>query len=202
MIVRRCARWHRGVAAVAAIVVGAFATAAPATAHSETGVLGIEVTPGASPRTANVRVLLEFSGDRHVVPGATVVAAATGPNGAVVPETPMTDRGDGRYEITLTMPVPGTWTVTATAAEPAATATSTVVVTDDAPPTTTSTTRPTGAAGSPSERAVSRTGDGGNGGDGGNDDDGSLTVVLIGAIAVAAAAVGAVVLARRRGARH
>ena len=193
MSVRRCVRWHRVVVAVAVIAIGAFATVVPATAHSETGVLGIEVTPGASPRTANVRVLLEFSGDRHVVPGASVVAAATGPNGAVVPETPMTDRGDGRYEVTLTMPVPGTWTVTATAVDPAGTATSTVVVTDESPPTTTSTPRPTDAPESSSERADAPDEDSGNG------DNGSLGLVLIGVIAVVVVAVGGVVIARRRG---
>ena len=40
------------------------------------------------------------------------------PGSSAVPDTPMADRGEGRYEATLTMPVPGAWTVTATAIDP------------------------------------------------------------------------------------
>lgn len=190
-------QWHLGLVGVAVILIGAVATAVPAAAHSEIGVLGIEVTPGASARTANVRVLLEFSGDRHVVPGATVVAAATGPNGAVVPETPMTDRGEGRYEVTLTMPEPGAWTVTATSVDPVATATSTVVVSDEPPPATTSPPPLTDVRESSGERADSRRQDDGHG------DEGGVGLALIGVVAVVVVAVGAAAVARRRGrARH
>ena len=179
-----------------AVLAAFLATSAVAFAHSETGVLGIEATPGSSPRTVNVRVLLEFSGDRHVVPGATVVAAATGPDGIAVPDTPMTDRGEGRYDVTLTVPAPGTWTVTATAIDPSASATASVQVTDELPPTSTQPSppaddRPASTDDRTARADSSRRSDGSGG-------DGWIGVAAIGALVVVAVGVAAAVVARRR----
>jgi len=85
-----------------------------------------------------VKVLLEYANDREVVPGATVTGAATGPDGATVAATPLADRGQGVYEVTLTLPAPGDWTVSVTAADPVAAAEATVTV-SAAPSTTTGT---------------------------------------------------------------
>jgi len=192
VILRRCARSRRTFAVFVTIVAALVVTNAVAFAHSESGVLGIEATPGGGPLTVNVRVLLEYSGDRHVVPGATVVAAATGPNGTAVPDTPMTDRGEGRYEVTLTVPSPGPWTVTATAIDPSASTTASVQVTDRPSPTTTPTASPPDDRDGSSDRVDSvRDRDGGG-------DDGWIGAGAIGALAVVAVGAATVVLARRR----
>jgi len=122
---RRATRALLGVVAAGLLVV---AIAGPAGAHSATGFMGIEVTPGPAPLTAKVRVLLEYASDRHAVPGATVTATATGPDGAAVGPVPLDDRGEGAYDAVLTLPAAGAWTVTVTAVDPVATATEAVTV--------------------------------------------------------------------------
>ena len=122
---RRTVRTLLGTGAAVLLVV---TVAGPASAHSASGVMGIEVTPGPAPLTAEVRVLLEYANDRHVVPGATVTATASGPDGAAVGPVTLADRGEGSYSAVLTMPAAGAWTVTVTAADPAAAATEAVTV--------------------------------------------------------------------------
>ncbi|MFA5885885.1 MAG: FixH family protein [Acidimicrobiia bacterium] len=182
-------------ALVAAVL---FALTAPAAAHGAAGTLGIEVIPGATPLTATVRVLLEYANDREVVPGATVVATATGPDGRTVGATPLADQGRGVYEGTLTLPAAGTWTVTVTATEPAATAQATVAVGATG-------TSPTTLAGTPLTR-LADPGDVRTSSDrasraersAGGDDGGSSTAVIAVIAVVALVAAGAVVLVVRR----
>jgi hypothetical protein len=115
-------------------------------AHGSVGTMGLEVTPGSEPRTARVRVLLEFANDRHLATGATVTATASGPDGAVIAPAPLTERAEGRYEAVLPLPRAGAWTVTVTATGPDATARADVTVLDAgapaAPTTTTATATP------------------------------------------------------------
>ena len=88
MIATRATRATR--AARAALVVlglaGALLGLGPlpdAGAHGSVGTMGLEVTPGSEPRTARVRVLLEYASDRHLATGATVTATASGPSAVV-----------------------------------------------------------------------------------------------------------------------
>jgi hypothetical protein len=131
----------RSIALVGVVLGLLLALAGTAAAHGATGTMGIEVTPGAAPLTAKVRILLEYSNDREVATGATVVAEATGPDGATVGPVPLGDQGQGSYEGVLTMPSEGSWTITVTASDPSATASAefsaTRATTTDVPATTT-----------------------------------------------------------------
>jgi hypothetical protein len=168
------------------------ALATSAGAHNDTATMGIEVTPGPEPLTAKVRVLLEYTSDGDVAPGALVVAEATGPDGAAVAATPLADVGGGNYEAVMAMPSEGSWLVTVTATNPAAAASAdigleaaTVTVVPDAP------TSPDPEV-DISADAVRRT-------EAPSSDDGpSPALVALIAVAVVAALGAAVVVVRRR----
>ncbi len=135
----------------------------PAGAHGGVGTMGLEVTPGPEPQSARVRVLLEYAGDRHLATGAVVTAAATGPAGAALAPTPVPEVAEGRYTTVVALPAPGTWTVTVTAADPAATARAEVTVIDAATaPATGPATTPTRSTDGGSDRAAARRDDGGD----------------------------------------
>jgi len=180
----RTARLLAGAVAPFAILL---AVALPAGAHGSVGTLGIEVTPGAAPLTATVRVLLEYANDREVAPGATVVAEAIGPDGATVGPTPLADRGQGSYEAVLTMPAAGPWTVTVTASDPAATASGSVTVSA----TPTATTAPDADVRISADQATRERRP---------SDDGGPSPALLAAVAVVLVAAAGVtfVLVRRR----
>lgn len=162
-------------------------TTSHAGAHSATGTLGIEATPGPAPLTAHVRVLLEYSNDREVAPGASVVARAAGPDGHSVGDTPLTDVGNGVYDGTLTMPAAGSWKVTVTATNPSATADATVAVVAALTPTATTDTIGTSSDAVSKDRGA------------GTEDDGTSALWIGAVVVVVAAAVTAgVVLVRRR----
>jgi hypothetical protein len=184
---------------VAAIVVVLLALAAPAGAHGDTGTMGIEVTPASpagEPPRVRVRVLLEYANDRDVAPGATVVATATGPDGATVGPVPLTDRGQGRYDTEVTLPVAGSWTVTVTATNPTASASAGIslepATTSLVPGTTTPGTSADGIDTSSDRIARDPTAS--------SDDGAGTSPVLLAviAIAVVAVAAGVVTLVRRR----
>jgi hypothetical protein len=165
---------------------------APAAAHGDTGTLGIEVTPGTAPLSAQVRLLLEYANDGDVAPGATVVAEAVGPDGARVGPVPATDRGAGRYDALLTMPTAGTWTVSVTSTNPAASASAEISVATTAA-TTTPSTRPADDVEASSQRASRTEAD-----DDSSDGSPSPLVLVVIAVALVAAIVLAFNLVRRR----
>jgi len=186
-----------------ATVLAVVSPAAPAGAHGAQGTLGIEVTPGAAPLTAKVRVLLEYANDREVAPGATVTASAAAPGGQTVGAQPLADEGKGAYETTLTMPAAGQWTVTVTASDPTATAQAPVVVSATA---STPTSVASGSGGTltgdlgdvrTSSDEANRESTSGNDGDDDRGDSRAAWIVVIGVVLVGAA-VGAVLVVRRR----
>jgi hypothetical protein len=164
---------------------------APAAAHGETGTLGIEVTPGAAPLSAQVRLLLEYANDRDVAPGATVVAEAVGPDGVRVGPVPATDRGAGRYDAVLALPAAGTWTVSVTSTNPAASASAEVSLAATA--ATTPSTRPADDVKASSQQASRTVGD-----DDSSDGSPSPLVLVVIAIVLVAAIGVAFHLVRRR----
>lgn len=188
----RSARRQFGVAlaAVAATLLACAGLAGPAAAHGPTGTMGIEVVPGATPLTADVRVLLEYANDREVVPGATVVGTATGPDGQTVAPTPLADKGSGVYEVTLPLPVPGTWAVSVTAADPVAAAEATVTV--RAAPSTTAGPLDQPVL-QPKDDVVSSS----NGSDGSDDGPSAALLAVIAVVLVAGAGVAFTRVRRR-----
>ena len=183
-----------GLVAATTFVLVAFAL--PAGAHGDDGTMGIEVLPGSAPLTARVRVLVEYANDGDVATGATVVAAATGPDGAAVGPVPLAEQGQGNYGATMSLTAPGTWAVTVTATNPAATAQATVTASaTGAPPPTTAGSSSTSVArsdaGDEPQTELSFTPD--------DDSDGTSPLLLAGvAILLAAAAGVTVMLVRRR----
>ncbi|GMU78302.1 MAG: hypothetical protein AMXMBFR46_10970 [Acidimicrobiia bacterium] len=197
---RSCAPARRAVLTLLGALAVLAAGALPAGAHGAQGTLGVEVTPGAAPLTARVRVLLEYANDRDVVPGAAVSATATGPAGQVVGPQALADQGRGVYEATLTVPAPGSWTVDISAADPAATARATVVVSAAATPTT-AITSPLGSTPTTAPGDVRASSDEVTRDQAGSGDDGGVPTALLvtGAAVVAVGAiVGGVVWSRRR----
>lgn len=180
------------VALVVALAVGL--AAAPAGAHSETGRLSLDVVdrPGS---TLEVQVALSYTDDGHPAEDAEVTASATGPGGETTGPVTLAPVGLGGYRGELTTTGPGTWTVRAESADPAAAAEATVEVPEDAGPDTPDPddTVPGDAPGDT---------DGGGGG-GGQDPDGSssdvIPWVVAGAVVAVAVGGGAMLLRRRRG---
>ncbi len=201
MIATRATRATR--AARAALVVlglaGALLGLGPlpdAGAHGSVGTMGLEVTPGSEPRTARVRVLLEYASDRHLATGATVTATASGPDGAVLAPTPLAERAEGRYEAVVALPRAGTWTVTVVATGPDATARADVTVLDAGAPDAGSPATAPPAASDPGAGPRTRA-DGSTAGDGGPA-AGLVAGLVAGLIAVSA---GVLVAVRRRRSR-
>jgi len=158
--------------------------------------MGLEVVPGPEPRSARVRVLLEYANDGHLATGAVVTATAAGPGGAALAPTPVPEGAEGRYATVLALPAPGAWTVTVTAAGPDASARADVTVLDAGAATTTPGTRPSGPSTAPGPPGADRTAtdsrDGGNG-----------WVLAAGAVVVGAGVVvGGVAASRRRRLRN
>jgi hypothetical protein len=97
-----------------------FALAAPASAHSDTGImtLGALSAEGAS----TVQATIIYDNDLEPAAGATVTVVGTGPGGATLPETPLPEVGEGVYEAEILFAVAGDWVLVATSTTPASTA--------------------------------------------------------------------------------
>ncbi|MFO1537424.1 MAG: hypothetical protein ACKOVH_06305 [Actinomycetota bacterium] len=162
----------------------------PAGAHGNAATMGLEVVPGPEPRSARVRVLLEYANDGHLATGAVVTASAIGPGGATLAPTPVPDDADGRYATVLALPAAGAWTVIVTAAGPDASARADVTVLDAGAATTTPGTRPSApSAPPPGPRSATSPA---------TADDGNGWVLAAGAVVVGAGVVVGVVAASRR----
>ena len=121
------------VVALAVILVGA----TPSGAHGDAGTIEIDVPEDRGALTVGLRIRLTYDGDEHPVEEADaggITVEATGPDGATTsPEGAfVATEVPGVYAADLTFPAPGTWEVTVSADEPAASATTTVEVTEDA----------------------------------------------------------------------
>src|SRR5215207_7259989 len=109
-----------------------------AEAHSDTGILSVEATPGPDERTVIVNVTLKYDNDGDGATGATVTAFATNANDDATAPVTLAEVTRGIYRGSLDVPFPGTWTVNARSDAPVATATVEItqpVVTTE-PPTT------------------------------------------------------------------
>jgi hypothetical protein len=162
--------------------------ASPAGAHSETGVLSLDLVarPGS---TVEVQVALSYTDDGHPAEDALVTASATGPGGATAGPVTLTPIGLGGYRGELQATAAGTWIVRAESADPTATAETTVEIVASGTPDTPD----------PDDTAPADEPDAG-GGDVEGDDDGSSDVVpwVVAGVAVALIVGGGAMLLRRR----
>lgn len=113
----------------------AISVAAPAGAHSDDGtmeVLAAEQQSGGA--TVLISIGLLYANDDDLAAEARVSVTGAGPDGATLIETTVPHASGGRYEGTVDVPVPGSWTFTIRSVEPAAEAEAVVEVT--APATT------------------------------------------------------------------
>lgn len=168
----------------AAAGVGAL-RAQPARAHGTQGTLAVEVAPGSAPLQLVVRARLTYANDAEPVSSADVTLEARGPDGQMVAPMSLDPAGNGTYRTTLTVPSPGAWELTTTAADPEARATTSVDVV--APASTTAAPNST-----PPTSMSSRSAETGQGGS-------SLMAPLVGAaLFLAAVVTGLAIAARRR----
>jgi hypothetical protein len=161
------------ITALTIVGIGGFGDAG---AHSDTGMLSVEASPGPDDRTVKVSAVLKYVNDGDPVTGADVTVFAANSNDEATAPSTLTDVGLGGYQGTLKLPSAGSWTLNVRAENPAATSTTTVTVVDegDAAPDPMS----TGAA---------------------SDDDDESTIQIVAVVVIAAAVLAsAIVLLRRR----
>lgn len=189
------------VVALGVVLVGA----TPSAAHGDAGTIEIDVPEDRGALTVGLRIRLTYDGDEHPVEEADageITVEAIGPDGATAsPEgTFVATEVPGVYAADLTFPAPGTWEVTVSADEPAASATTTVEVTEDV---VTATEDDGGGDEGDEEVAVDTVEDGegtariverGSGGDGPTP---LLVTLLVAGVLVVAGIVGGVMLRRR-----
>ena len=105
------------IAVVAAVVVGA----SPVEAHEGRGVLTVEEAAPVPENGIRYVVRLTWEDDGHAALSSTITATPI--DGSGTPATPVAFRPideDGRYEATVRLPGPGTWTVRLTSVTPTA----------------------------------------------------------------------------------
>jgi hypothetical protein len=155
----------------------------PAFAHSDQGTMAAEARPAAQPMAVTARARVVFANDGHPANEAAVTVTGSGPGGAPVTPTPLNRVEDGEYEVVVTLPAAGDWTLQFSSTNPTANAAATATVTE--PP-----------AQAPSTRKATR-----SNADDGDDSSGlnaSVFAVAGGAVAAAAVVVGGVFVVRRR----
>lgn len=219
---------RRFVASLSLALVALLAVPAVASAHGGPGVIEVDEPEARGDLTIGLRIRITYEGDGHTPDAADVgeiSVEGTGPGGATVgPETGFeATEVPGVYAIELTFPEAGSWDLTITSEEPAATQSTTVEVgapdsgtsdgSDDEPVTD----------GTPGDGASDDgASDDGASGDAGSDDAGDadavvtadgaeivergsggdgptplLVTLLVAAVLVVAGIVGAIALRRR-----
>jgi hypothetical protein len=123
------------VVALAVLALGAD----PAVAHGGAGVIEIDVPEERGDMAVGLRIRLTYEDDEH--PAAEdevgeITVEGTGPDGETFGPEAAFDATEvpGVYAAELTFPAPGTWELTVSSDEPAATATTTIEVTDGSAP--------------------------------------------------------------------
>jgi hypothetical protein len=180
-----------GVALLAPVVLLALLVtgAAPAGAHGDAGLIEIEAAHPTATGTHYI-VRLTYQNDGDPVVDATVTATPAGPDGrelSAVELTPYDD--DGRYQVAIDQPEPGSWTVTFASAEPEASAETTTEV------TATTTTDAGSTDGTEAGFAPSEDGTGDSATAEGDDSDDGFPILIV--VAAAVVAVGGLFTALR-----
>jgi hypothetical protein len=123
------------VVALAVLALGAD----PSVAHGGAGVIEIDVPEERGDMTIGLRIRLTYEDDEH--PAAEdevgeITVEGTGPDGETFGPESSFDATEvpGVYAAELTFPAPGTWEVTVSSDEPAATATTTIEIADASSP--------------------------------------------------------------------
>ncbi len=190
---------------VALLVAGlaGLAGAGPASAHGDAGVIVVDTPEPRGDLTVGLRVLLTYENDDEPVTGdevGEIVVVGTGPGGQTIgPEAAFVATDvPGVFAVDVTFPAEGTWEVTVTSSEPAASATTTVEVAEPAP----SETSDPDEADEPTSDMTTSVDDEGSAriverGSGDGSSTPLLVTLLVAGVLAAAGIAGAVALRRR-----
>jgi hypothetical protein len=133
----RLVRSFRAVAAL--VLVGALAAllGSPAAAHGGAGTITVLDESPAGDLAVDYTIEVRYTLDQHPAVPATFVVSGTGPDGALVPSTPL-ERADaeGVYRARVDYPVAGDWTLTFQSGLPPGELDHQVVVGETGTPTT------------------------------------------------------------------
>ncbi|MBL8775941.1 MAG: hypothetical protein JNK12_08425 [Acidimicrobiales bacterium] len=178
-----------GALAVAAAVLLAVATAAPAGAHTDTGTFSATRAEPAADGTYTIDLLLTYDNDGHGAEDAALTVTVQGPTGGPVPVTMAPGDRAGAYTGEVAVETTGEYTVTASSTEPEASTTFTFAVAEVATTTTTAAEAPATTAADP--EATTTTAADRDGTDDEGDEDGNLASIVVNGLLLIAGAAGA-----------
>jgi hypothetical protein len=122
------------------LVMTALVVPLPVLAHSDEGEMTVTLIEQSGPQTITLEVGVVFADDGHLAEEATVAADLIGPSNETVGPVAMPRISGARYGAEITVPGPGSWTVSITSENPGASAEATIEVVEEASTTTAPTT--------------------------------------------------------------